>query len=204
MALPNKNPMEGIAKAVVLVKAAPHASVGYGETVCCAGITLEGQWVRIYPVQFRYLEQAQKFSRWDLIRFSWRLPKDDKRSESRRVSHEKIEIVGSLPKKERTTFLYPHIVTSLKSELAAGRTLALLRPRDPLFTYKKRNPFILAGEKEKLSSLDQQPDLLNAGPLIAREPCPYEFRYAFKTDDGESKHLCLERDAISLDRIRRA
>src|SRR5690242_17431107 len=73
---------EGEAEAIILVKASPHVSQKYGETVCCAGVTLAGEWVRLYPVTFRRLDDAKKFKRWDHIRFKWRAPKDDRRPES--------------------------------------------------------------------------------------------------------------------------
>jgi hypothetical protein len=60
---------EGEAEAIILVKATPHISQKYGETVCCAGVTLTGEWLRLYPVTFRRLEDAKRFGRWDHIRF---------------------------------------------------------------------------------------------------------------------------------------
>ena len=53
----------GETEAIVLIKAAPHASQKHGETVCCAVIDLEGNWLRLYPVSFRHLDDAQKFGR---------------------------------------------------------------------------------------------------------------------------------------------
>lgn len=50
-------------EAFIIVKAAPRASTTYGETVCIAAIDHNGSWVRLYPVSFRQLEDAQKFGR---------------------------------------------------------------------------------------------------------------------------------------------
>ena len=36
-------------KVTILVKALPQPSKQYGETVCCAGVTAEGQWKRLFP-----------------------------------------------------------------------------------------------------------------------------------------------------------
>ena len=47
--------MSGTERVVILVKAAPHPSRRYQETVCCAGVTTEGEWRRLYPVRFRHL-----------------------------------------------------------------------------------------------------------------------------------------------------
>jgi hypothetical protein len=94
-----------------MVKAAPQVGRRHGETVCCAGIDLYGNWLRLYPVSFRTLEQSKKFGRWDRIKFNWRLPNDDRRVESRRVDQQSIEIVGSLKKSERATFLAKAVVS---------------------------------------------------------------------------------------------
>ena len=121
-------PASGSTEAVVIVKAAPQVGRRHGETVCCAGSDLYGNWLRLYPVSFRTLEQSKKFGRWDQIKFNWRLPNDDRRVESRRVDQQSIEIVGSLRKSERAKFLGKTIVTSLMREREAGKSFALLKP----------------------------------------------------------------------------
>lgn len=113
----------GETEAIVIVKAAPQVGHRHGETVCCAGIDLEGNWLRLYPISFRTLEDGQKFRRWDRIRFRWRRPTDDMRSESRRVDQGSLQIVGALKESERAQFLSPMIVTSLNEERAARRSL---------------------------------------------------------------------------------
>jgi len=119
-------PTSGSTEAVVMVKAAPQVGRRHGETVCCAGIDLYGNWLRLYPVSFRTLEQSKKFGRWDRIKFNWRLPNDDKRIESRRVDQQSIEIAGKLRKSERANFLARAVVTSLIKEREEGRSFALL------------------------------------------------------------------------------
>ena len=124
------SPTSGSTEAIVMVKAAPQVDRRHGETVCCAGIDLYGNWLRLYPVSFRTLEQSKKFGRWDRIKFNWRIPNDDKRVESRRVDQQSIEIVGQLKKSERAGFLAKAVVTSLVREREAGRSFALLKPRN--------------------------------------------------------------------------
>ncbi|MEG9883726.1 MAG: hypothetical protein V6Z86_03735 [Hyphomicrobiales bacterium] len=117
----------GETEAIVIIKAAPQVGQRHGETVCCAGIDLEGNWLRLYPISFRTLDDGQKFGRWDRIQFRWRLPNDDSRSESRRVDQDTLQIVGELKKSERERFLSSSIVTSLDAERNAGRSLAILK-----------------------------------------------------------------------------
>ena len=51
---------------MITVKAAPNPSQTYGETVCVAGVSVDPNrpgWIRLYPVNFRYLEQDTRFSK---------------------------------------------------------------------------------------------------------------------------------------------
>lgn len=125
----------GEAEAVVLVKALPQVGEKHGETVCVAAIDAYRNWLRLYPVAFRQLEDAQKFTRWDRIRFKWRLPEvhRDNRIESRNVDQQSIEIIGNLRKESRASLLSPMVVHSTKKERAAGRSLALIQPENPQF-----------------------------------------------------------------------
>ena len=181
----------GSTEAIVLIKAAPQIGNRHGETVCCAGIDLYGQWLRLYPVSFRMLNDEQKFGRWDRIKFNWRMPRDDPRSESRRVDQDSIVIVGQLKPAERERFLAQSIVTSLQRERDAGRSLALLKPEILEFVVEAKTSEQIAEEKKRYDALRAQGDLfskLNAPP----KPCPYRFRYRYRTDDGERLGTCQD------------
>ena len=130
--------LHGTSEAIILVKASPHVGKKHGETVCCAGVDDSGRWLRLYPVTFRTLDQAQQFKRWDRIKFCWHKPKDDQRPESLRVDHQSIEIVGTLKPRGRLNFLSRLEVTSIDQVEAQGKTFALLRPRKPQFFIKPK------------------------------------------------------------------
>lgn len=74
----------------ILIKAQPHKSNKYEETVCCAGIGRDGRWRRQYPIPFRVLADAQKFGRWQWIEYDFVNPRVDKRKESQKVDPESI------------------------------------------------------------------------------------------------------------------
>jgi len=40
-------------RVLILVKSYPEISKTYAETVCTAGITEDGKWIRIYPLPYR-------------------------------------------------------------------------------------------------------------------------------------------------------
>lgn len=183
---------EGTSEAIILVKASPQVGKKHGETVCCAGVNDAGEWVRLYPVTFRTLDQASQFRRWDRIRFRWQKPKDDPRPESLRVDHQSIEIIGELKQKERLSFLQRLEVSSINKVKAEGKTLALLRPRDLKFSIEKKSSEALVEEKKKFAESAAQADMFNSSPLIPYEPCPYVFKYSYVTDDGERTGTCQD------------
>lgn len=186
--------VSGTTEAVVLVKALPHASTRHGETVCCAGIerTARGGWLRLYPISFRDLSQAQRFGRWDIIRFNWRLPNDDRREESRRVDHQSLEVTGELRRSERERFLAAYVVPGLAPVAAAHRTLALVRPREPRFIVQKKTTAELDRERTKREALHAQSELFSVRHMVPSEPCPYRFKYAYKLDEGDREGTCQD------------
>lgn len=181
-------------QAYIIVKAAPRSSQKFGETVCIAGIDTSGNWVRLYPVSFRYLGEPQRFRRWDLVNYRWRRPTttSDDRDESRRVDPDSIQISGQLPAKERNSFLDRVAVTSLKRERESGRSLALLRIEVLEFKCRKKSPDDLAKEMAIHKQLRDQSDLFVAEQIIPREACPYSFIYKYRDADGEHEGTCQD------------
>lgn len=181
------------AEAIILVKASPQFGKNHGETVCCAGVSLDGAWLRLYPVTFRTLDQASQFGRWDRIRFKCRKPQNDPRPESRRVDHQSIEIIGKLKQSERERFLANLEVTSIHAEKEKGRSLALLRPQKPVFIIERKDQDEVEEERERNKGFAAQPDLFNAAAaIIPYEPCPFRFKYRYTTDDGEREGTCQD------------
>lgn len=69
-------------RVLVTVKTYPTLSRKYGETVCTAGIREDGSWVRIYPVPFRRLGEAERYRKYDWIECDLHRRKADPRPES--------------------------------------------------------------------------------------------------------------------------
>ncbi len=183
---------EGESQAIILVKAAPQISQKHGKIVCCAGVTPEGEWVRLYPVTFRKLEDMQQFGRWDRIKFKWRVSSEDSRPESRRIDQNSIEIIGQLSGRERHKFLSRLEVTGLNNLSEQGRSLALLRPRDPKFYIKKKSDEKIAKEKHAYENVVSQKDILDPRDFPPIQPSPYEFKYKYACDDGERNGTCQD------------
>src|SRR5260370_31152301 len=94
-------------RVAVLIKALPQPSKTYGETVCCAGVTANRQWKRLFPIRFRHRSGEGSFKRWDWVRFDYHRPKRDVRKESCHVHEESIAVDGKLPERERVRILTP-------------------------------------------------------------------------------------------------
>jgi hypothetical protein len=78
----------------ILVKAYPQPSQKHEETVCCAGLTEEGEFVRLYPIRYRRLKADARFDRFDLVEVEGERPRDDHRPESFHVDEDSIKIVS--------------------------------------------------------------------------------------------------------------
>lgn len=67
---------------LVNCKTYPAVSTKYVETVCTGGVQPNGDFVRLYPVPFRFLETEEKYKRWDVIQVRAYRDTKDPRPES--------------------------------------------------------------------------------------------------------------------------
>jgi hypothetical protein len=176
-------------RVVVLVKAVPRPSRKYGETVCCAGVTEEGAWKRLYPVRFRQLSDDAQFGRWGIVTFRWRAPTNDSRAESCHVYEDTIKLVGTLPAERRAEFLDRIIVSGASVAVARQESLALIRPRNTHFFARKKTASAIAAEKALFEHAGRQASLLDA-ELASIEPLPYAFGFRFEDTDGRHIFQC--------------
>jgi hypothetical protein len=175
------------ARVVILVKALPHPSKTYGETVCCAGVTDKQEWKRLYPIRFRHLKDASAFKRWDWVKFKYRLPTTDKRRESCYVFEESITIDRKLAERERARFLNPLIVGSAKHAMERGQSLALIRPRNPRFFAKAKSKADIEEEREAFRWAAGQTSMFDE-ELAEWSPSTYDFKFSFEDDDGSHSY----------------
>jgi hypothetical protein len=188
--------LPGRSKATIIIKAAPRVGKTHGELVCCAGIDAEGNWARLYPVAFRTLEDAQKFARWDIVEYDWQFPKGDLRPESRKVAHKSLTIVGQVKKAHQENALARLVISSLAKETEAGRSLALIRPRNPRFFFERKSDSEFQTERQEFIEWHRQETEGLFGfmskAMVPHEPSPYRFKYAYQTDDGDREGTCQD------------
>jgi len=166
----------------ILVKALPQPSTKHGETVCCAGVTPQGDLKRLFPVRFRHLSGDKSFKRWDRVEFKYRQPTSDRRPESCHVFEDSIVVSArQMPKRERAAFLEPLLSGSVSAANAAGKSLALIRPRNTEFYFKPKKPERIEEERRAYEKAASQGSFFDE-QLAALDPSPYEFRFRFEDD----------------------
>jgi hypothetical protein len=76
---------------LVTVKTYPTPSKKYIETTCVSGLTDDGHWIRLHPVNFRTLEEESRFPRYSWIRVRVNKSTQDHRPESYHLDIDNIE-----------------------------------------------------------------------------------------------------------------
>lgn len=176
--------LRGESELVVLVKAAIEQGREGDETVYCAGLTLNGEWQRLYPLSFRRRSDALQLKRWDIIRYAWTRPANDPRPESRRVLHNSIEIIGELAPADRRTFLQDRDTSGLAAAERTGQSLLLLRPLSPRFTITRKTEAEMQAERALFTELAPRLAITAPSSLQNVRAFPFKFGYSFTTDEG--------------------
>jgi hypothetical protein len=171
-------------RVLITVKAAPNPSDKSGETVCVAGLALDDRglwphWVRLYPINFRFLEQDAQFKQYDIVELD---------ATPRAMTHDAspgspICRPCTLPDtsmpsrcwKRRKSLLEPMLETSmcaLSEENrggATGRSLALVTPREVSGLRVSAHPGWTPAEQAKIDAYVNQLDLFSESDRTALE-----------------------------------
>jgi hypothetical protein len=172
----------------VTVKTYPNPSQKYIETTCVSGITDNGQWIRLHPVNFRSLDEERRFPRYSWIRVHVNKSTQDNRPESYHLDIDNIEhlrYVSTANKwQERRSLVEPLLSRSVEElkdkQEADGTSLGVIRPKEiRRFRIEKTTA---NWSQEELAKLDrQQLFAFRTVPLL--EKIPYDFKYEFICDD---------------------
>lgn len=185
-------------KVLPLVKAYPNLSRKYGEVSCIAGLNMDtGEWIRLYPVPFRSLEDKQQFRKYQPIRASVQRRSGDRRPESWRVDADSIEVIAPMVSHKRgwearRPFVEPAISESMcatrRAQRENGTSLQMFRVRevsDLVIEDVERDP-----EKSRMADAwAAQGSLLDKGELKqqreALEQIPFRFQYQYRCSDND-------------------
>src|SRR4051812_41780402 len=84
-------------RVLIVVKTYPTPAQKGVEVSCTAGVTWEREWIRLFPVPFRFLEEGKQFARYQWIDVQARRARNDARPESHNLNDASIQIVKSVP-----------------------------------------------------------------------------------------------------------
>jgi hypothetical protein len=175
-------------EALITVKAYPQPSKTYGESVCMAGIRLDGDapaWCRLYPVDFRGLPREARFDKYDIVRCSAKRPRRDHRPESLCPDASSIRKVGHVAGwGARAPYLEPLRAGSMceikRRYEHDGTSLGVFRPREVTDFHVEAAG---AWNDGRIGAIQQGclfGDRARRRPL---QQIPYKFSFSYKCDE---------------------
>jgi hypothetical protein len=186
---------------LVLVKAYPALSRKYGEVCCVAGVEMTDdgpQWVRLYPVPFRTLDDENRFKKYQRITVRVERHSGDRRPETRRPDRDSIRPVGepistSDGWARRRRWVEPLLAESMcqigRLQRARGTSLAAFRPRE-VRDIAIEEIDVNAEKAAIAKAFAAQPSLLEGlsghesrNQLSVIEQIPYRFKYVYRCSD---------------------
>lgn len=180
-------------KVLITVKTYPLPSRKTIEASCTAGITEDGNWIRLFPLPFRYLEYEKQFKKYQWIEASV-TKASDPRLESYKVALDSIKLVGKpLPTsnkwKVRKEIVLPLAAPSLcylqKTQTETRATLGIFKPRiiRELIIEPEDYP---EWTEQELAILSQQ-SMFDRKPVKPLKKIPLKFFYSFYCNDPHCK-----------------
>lgn len=181
-------------KVLIVVKTYPHPSKKYKEIVCTAGITERGKWIRLYPVDYRYLEHAKWYKKYQWVSVVLEKNPDDFRIDSYRPDTDSIKTLGEpLDTKrnweKRKSIILPTLGFNSLEEIEdsyklSGVSLGIFKP-------KIVEDLIMEADNEEWS--DTHKKVLSQLVLFGEQPkplfkIPYKFNYVYQCNDERCIH----------------
>lgn len=182
-------------RVLILCKTYPSPSSKYAETSCVAGMTEDGELIRLFPVPFRLIGDSHKFKKWRWIKARIRKASKDHRRESHTIFVDTIStdgeplssIDGWKSRRQELNKLpvFDDFAAMERARQDTGATIALLRPERilKLEIVKEENPEWTAVELEKLVSHQKQAGLFDqdeARDVRTLRKLPYKFYYHYQ------------------------
>ena len=186
---------------LITVMTYPLPSRGYQELVCTAGLTQDGEWVRLYPVDHRYRPPCQQFRKyqWIEVELAERGDGNDQRKESRKPSLDSIRLLGE-PLDTRNNWEARRLIID-KHPMHTVNELRTLYDQDKTSLGIVRPTRILDLKIEE-SDPDWKPEwqgVLNQFRLFGSQPkplakIPFKFSYVFECKDSSNPHNAMIED----------
>jgi hypothetical protein len=178
-------------KALIVVRTYPTPAKKHIEVSCTAAITDQNEWLRLFPVPYRFLDHDQRFRKYQWVNVTVEKA-SDARIESYKLAPDGIEIITEplstannwIERKKVVFPLRAHCLCCLKAQRDqhGTPTLGLFKPR------RIKRLILQASEaqwtQEQLEILRQQ-TMFSRAPTEELEKVPYDFKYEFECDHDE-------------------
>ena len=191
-------------KLLITVKTHPIPSKKYDELVCTAGVTETGEFIRLYPINFRELPYEQQYKKYQWIEVDVaKHSGQDSRKESYRPNCDTLKTLGRIENErsgdwtERARYVLRNKAKSiedLRDRQAIDKTsLGIFKPKSiEDLTIQNADP----EWPEKFRAALQQQRLFETrkNTLVPPRKVPYCFKYKFCCDDSRctGHHLMIE------------
>jgi hypothetical protein len=179
-------------RVLVTVRTYPLPASKTIEASCTGGVTQDGDWIRLFPVPYRFLDEDKRFTKWQWIDVEVIKATSDPRPESFKLKPEKIQIVGEIGKKDewRARRLLKPLLRRSMCQIRRERdenespTLGLFKPAEI-----KRLVIEPTDEKWSADELRilQQDTFFQKAPVDTLEKIPFDFKYEFRCEEAECR-----------------
>lgn len=188
-------------RVLVTVMTYPHPSSKYRELVCTAGITEVLEWVRLYPIDYRYRLREQQFHKYQWIEVDL-LPQgegSDNRRESRKPDLRSIRVLGPplgtqngwQERRAIVDMLPVHTLHELRRRYEESKvSLGVVRPTRVLDLEIEPD---MEAWKPAWQGVLQQLHLFGPPPKPLRK-IPFKFTYVFECEDSTKPHRAMITD----------
>ena len=179
-------------KILITVRTYPVPATRGVEVSCTAGVTHEGEWIRLFPLPYRSLDEDKQFRKYEWIEAEVRKATNDQRPESFIPNLETIRIIEKLSTSDgwrtRKNIIKPLLrpsMCSIQQQHAQQNapTLGVFKPG-------KIKRLVIEPEESavwtpsELAKLNQTLSLFQKAPETQLEKIPFKFKYEFLCNDS--------------------
>ena len=188
------------ARILITVKTYPKPSGKYGELVCTAGLLEGKKWIRIYPVNYKFLDDNGKYAKYSWIELDVIRNSRDFRPESfrpRQGIDENIKVTGKLGTEADWAMRKDYVLKEMFTSMNELINLAKSDQRKSLAVYKPSEiiDLVVKGAdrewKDKWLTQAKQGNFLETDPndqgksrqLIRKLPYKYSYKFIGQGDN---------------------
>jgi len=185
-------------KILITVMTYPHPSESYNELICVAGISEDQEWIRLYPVDYRYQPFERRFRKYQWIEVDLEPngAQNDNRLESRNPVLDSLRILGEPLSCENNWEARRKIINNMPCRTlnklkqmhdSDNVSLGIVKPKNIIDLEITPTTSVW---KPKQQAIFSQLRLFERPPKPLRK-IPYEFRYVFECEDSDSPHKAM-------------